>query len=263
MNGKYKLFVALAVVFVLGIALGRLSAPDETTKPADTGSLAARPDPPPTAPKAPAPEEAPPAPETALDRALAKAGLSDARDTLEQYGFDWRGEFEPAVGFVIEQMSDEELVTAITGVTNLTESEVSSVRDLREFASRLSSVAFQGVLSEPEPNLPEVDAVSFSTQVTDANSAEGANENFEAGGGRIYAVFPSDRLHQDKVLAKWYRSDRPELLMLEMHEINPQDGSSYVWFEPDSGWEPGEYSVEFYTTDSSVEKIATGQYTVR
>ena len=50
--------------------------------------------------------------------------------------------------------------------------------------------------------------------------------------------------------------------MLEMHTIDPQDGLSYVWFEPDSGWQPGEYSVEFYTTDSGVEQIATGQYTV-
>ena len=258
MNGKYKLFIALAVVFVTGLALGRLSAPDESAKPADAGPLAAHPEPEPTAPEVPTS-----AAETALDRALANAGLSDMRASLEEYGFDWRGQFEPAVDFVIDQMSDEELITAITGVTNLSEAEVSSVRDLREFASRLSTVAFKGVFSDPEPSPPEVDAISFSTSVTGENAAEQAGESFESGEGRIYAVFPSDRLHQDKVLAKWYRSDRRELLMLEMHTIDPQDGLSYVWFEPDSGWQPGEYSVEFYTTDSSVEQIATGQYTVR
>ena len=263
MNGKYKLFIALAVVFITGLVLGRLSAPNESAKPADSGPLAAHPEPPPARPEVPTPAERPSAAETALDRALANAGLSDMRASLEEYGFDWRGQFEPAVDFVIDQMSDEELITTITGVTNLTEAEVSSVRDLREFASRLSSVAFKGVFSEPEPSPPEVDTISFSTSVTGENAAEQAGENFESGEGRIYAVFPSDRLHRDKVLAKWYRSDRRELLMLEMHTIDPQDGLSYVWFEPDSGWQPGEYSVEFYTTDSGVEQIATGQYTVR
>jgi hypothetical protein len=269
MNGKYKLFIALAVVFVTGLALGRLSAPNESAKPVDTARLAALPEPPPAAPEVPTPAERLSAAErlsvaeAALDRSLANAGLGDMRASLEEYGFDWRGQFEPAVDFVIDQMSDKELITAITGVTNLSEAEVSSMRDLREFASRLSSVAFKGVFSEPEPRPPEVDAISFSTEVTAENAAEQAGENFEAGDGRIYAVFPSDRLHRDEVLAKWYRSDRPELLMLETHKIDPQDGLSYVWFEPDSGWEPGEYGVEFYTTDSSVEPIATGQYTIR
>ena len=263
MNVKYKQVVALAAVFAVGNALGRFSAPDEPAQAADTGSLAAHPAPQSTAPDAPIPAELPTETETAIDRALANAGLDDLRASLEGFGFDWRGNFEPAVDFVIDQMSDEELITAITGVTNLTEAEVSSVRDVREFASRLSSVAFRGVFSEPEPSPPEVDDVSFANDVTRDNAAVQASETFESGDQRIYAVFPSNRLNENKVLAKWYRSDRPELMMLEMHEIDPQDGLSYVWFEPDSGWKPGEYSVEFYTTDSEVEQIATGEYTVR
>ncbi len=272
MKGQYKLFFALLVVFAAGLGLGRLTAPDQATTPAGTGTHAVAPErksapppvPVPTAPTSPTVAAAGSSvAEEALDRVLANTGLSDPRAALERYGFNWRGEVEPAVDFVIDQMSDDELMSVISSLTNLTESEVSSVRDLREFASRLSSVAFDGVFSEPEPSAPEVGAVTFSTRVTPENAAEQASENFEVGDDRIYAVFPSEGYRHDKVLAKWYRRDRPALLMLETHAIDPDDNLSYVWFKPDAGWEPGEYGVEFYTTDDDVEQIATGYYTVR
>ena len=64
-------------------------------------------------------------------------------------------------------------------------------------------------------------------------------------------------------MVKWYRSDRPELLMFKKHPIETSDDQSYVWLEPTGGWSRGDYRVEFYTNDDRLGKIASGDYSVR
>ena len=160
-------------------------------------------------------------------------------------------------------MSDDELADVISGVTNLTQEDISSMRDSREFAARLSSIALQTAYAEPGADEWDLDPVHFAKRVAPDNSPDHPSLEFERGTRRIYAVFPSEHSKADEVMVKWYRTDRPELLMLKKKRIAPRDDQSFVWLEQNGGWPSGEYAVEFFTSDERLARIATGQSTVR
>ncbi len=193
------------------------------------------------------------------DKALAR----NPRGVLARRIFDMSRDPQVAVDFLIDQMSDEELTDVISGVTNLTGEDISSMHDPREFAARLSSIALQTAYAEPGADEWDLDPVHFAKRVAPDNSPDRPSLDFERGTRRIYAVFPSEHSKADEVMVKWYRTDRPELLMLKKHRIAPHDDQSFVWLEQNGGWPSGEYAVEFFTSDERLARIATGQFTVR
>lgn len=273
MNERRIWILVWAAVLLAGFGLGRWSAsPNAVPQAGAPGSTAVRPNavpsPTPLPECTPAPVPECPEPAAGLAEAAAPRGpgrqlIDDSRAALARYVFDAGGAPEQAADFLIGQLSDEQLVGVIAGMTNLTEHDLSGVRDPREFASRLSSVVMDGVLRDPVADETPGEAVEFATRVTPFNAPDEPSTDFEAGTRRIYAVFPSDGYREDTVMVKWYRSDQPELLMFKKHPIQTSDDQSYVWLEPTGGWSAGDYRVEFYTNDDRLGKIASGDYSVR
>ena len=186
----------------------------------------------------------------------------DIRKQLVRKLSEWRGDPTEVVGVAIDAMSDRELRSALTSLTNLTEDNLDEVRDLRGFAQRLAAVAMNGVVSRETPEAPNRLAdVQFSRSVDVDNAAELPQEYF-AGDERIYAVFPMEEYREDEVFVKWYRSDDPEILLFDRYQIQQESGKNYVWLENENGWPEGEYTVEFYSSDETMEKVAAGRYFV-
>ena len=201
--------------------------------------------------------------EAAVSGPQAPVRVREAGLALAQQIFEEGRDPQKAIDFVIGQMSDDELADVISGVTNLTQQDVSSMHDPREFAARLSSIALQTAYAEPGADEWDLDPVHFAKRVAPDNSPDRPSLDFERGTRRIYAVFPSEHSKAEEVMVKWYRTDRPELLMLKKHRIAPRDDQSFVWLERSGGWPQGEYAVEFYTSDERLARIATGQFRVR
>ena len=270
MTDHRRVVLALALVFVAGFGLGRLTgglgssasvesvpvvfpveqAPESNQAPSRTPSLA---------PIVVENEVSTPVGSDTLLESLSE----DPRAAMARLVLDRGGDPQQAVDFVINRMSDDELISVIAGVTNFTEDDLSSLRAPRDFARRLSSITMDGLLRQQPIVETAAELVSFSTAVNGDNSIVAASLDIEAGSRRVYAVFPSGDYPLDEVVVKWFRTDNPELLLLGRYSISREDDQSYVWLERRNGWQPGAYGVEFYTSDDRLEKFASGQYVVQ
>ena len=183
----------------------------------------------------------------------------------------------------ISAMSDSEISAALMSTVQLSPDELGEVRDIRAFAERMLDVAMQGV-TEPENDVPGTARVSFasacpavavSTLQALALTAEravkgpaggemagGPGARFPAGRRRLYANFPTPDPGREQVLVKWFRTDRPRILLMQRYPLRAGDTSAYVWLEPEGGWEVGNYQVDVYAADEAVSPLASGRYEI-
>ena len=64
-------------------------------------------------------------------------------------------------------------------------------------------------------------------------------------------------------MVKWYRRDRPEILLFQRYSVVPGDPNGYVWFSPDGSWCPGQAKAEIYTGDETMTLLASGHYWIQ
>ncbi|MCH2169976.1 hypothetical protein MK489_04255 [Myxococcota bacterium] len=181
---------------------------------------------------------------------------------LAMSALSWAIDPEAVVGHTIDQMSDRELVTVVTSLTDLTDADFDGIRDVRGFARRLSAVAMEGVITDTAYSDPRLPRVEFTSEIDSQGFPVGSAEDFGSGSERIYAVFSPDEVPGEEVLVKWSRSDRRELLLFKHFPVWREDESSFVWIEEPGGWPAGTYDVDIYAANSELPKLSSGQYTV-
>ena len=245
----------LFTVFASGVALGWILAriPGEST--ADTPptkitlhqeAQSARPDFP-----------APSFPTEFWSLAGRVASLESLIEDLQQGRNDFRALGEQAVA----AMSDAELSATLMSTVRLSEEELGDVRDLRAFAGRMLEVAMLGV-TEPGESLPDAEPIRFSRTARGGESGKTLGARFPEGRGRIFATFRVRDPSRGRVLVKWFRADRPHILLMQRYSLKAGEESGYVWLEPDGGWESGTYQVDVYAADEAATAIATGRYEI-
>ena len=179
-----------------------------------------------------------------------------------------------AVARILDGMSEAELRSAISELTNLDASDLAEIGDLRDYAWRMADIAISGVFTRPVPETATVPEAVFSNSV-DAQGTPGEHaDRFKgAPSERIYAVFPTEDFDGDRVLVKWFREGEPSSVLEELlgpprtlvfgrYAINPGDAQSYVWVSREQGWDPGTYSVELYDPAEPLRKLAAGRFTI-
>jgi hypothetical protein len=183
-----------------------------------------------------------------------------------------------AVQTLLDDMSDAELRSTLSELTNLDAGDLAGIRNVREYSERLAAIAMKGVITAPEPE-PEgqsapVSEVTFSSAVDEYGAPVAVAERFDGTPrDRIYAHFPTERYSGDRVLVKWFREGQPRLLVQEMlgpprmllfgrYRVNRGDSISYVWLARERAWEPGRYRVELYDPSEPLEKLAAGRFEI-
>lgn len=255
-----QLIVTLAIGLMLGGALGRWTAPS--------------PDP------AATPGEQVTAPSPGIISEIAKniqnAGLPGAEKGLAAVGeiiaaasvsdiLDWGRAPENVSRRIINEMSDDELITTITSITMITADELAEISDLRDYANRLSHIAMSGVIT---PDIADTfghdtATVEFSTKANKSSGADDPRYEFYDDARRIYAVIPNNEDSTSTIMVHWYRIDQPEILLFDRYRVSPTDNYSYVWLKGPSGpWPSGEYRAEFYSADEDLTPIASGTYRI-
>jgi hypothetical protein len=238
--------VALLVGVGAGFGLGRITAPGLSAS--RLGALAV----------GALGEGAPGAPLAPIDPEAALRVRSIAREAL-----DWGVDPQRVVGSVVDQMGDDELIALVTSLTDYDREELEAIGDMRAFVRRLAEVAMEGSVVPAEEPRAGVARVDFAVEVLNDNSVEVPVNRFRTNDERIYATFPSGRINEDRVLAKWTRVEDGEVLLLGRYGINSQDDWSYVWLgSPQNGWMPGEYRVDFYTADDRLDLLASGNHVI-
>lgn len=187
---------------------------------------------------------------------------------------DWLAGEDPIelADAVIEEMSEQELIEAVAGLSSYPDEELRRYRDLRGFVRRLSRIAL-----EPEDPDPEDEKskwyepfvypyeIEFSTLVNlnEDNTTRIAQSSFATSVAKIYAVFPTQAYAGDHVLVRWRRTDQPSLLLLDRYPILVEDHTSYVWLRFPEGWPEGEYHVSVFTDGERPRPLAGGEFGVQ
>lgn len=258
--------VALAMAFAVGFYSGRASLPAQVVAPAvqANGALAAVA---PTGASAGAPDAqadaVPRAAAATLELSSLPAWVTDAIESrsVPEIARLWGGDPKAAIATIIGQLSDEQLVAAVSSLSDFAGRDIARRKDKRGYVARLSEIALDGIATEATPGSGLM-AVEFTTKVDEAHSATNAREVFGAEDEKIYAVFENLEVPQGQVLVKWTRTDNPELMLLEKYPINRRNDHSYVWFEPSEGFPPGDYQVDFYSSRGDMDHLGTGSYQV-
>lgn len=178
---------------------------------------------------------------------------------------DWGRAPEDVSRRIINEMSDNELISTITSLTKLTAEDLEGYSDLRDYANRLTHIGLSGVIT---PELSEDFGhdgrdVNFSTGASSSSGARDPRFEFEESARKIYAVIPNDENTGDSVMVHWYRIDQPEIMLLDQFRVSPADNFSFVWLKsPPDGWGAGQYRVEFFSPDEFLTPIASGTYNV-
>ncbi len=178
---------------------------------------------------------------------------------------DWGRAPENVSRRIINEMSDDELISTITSLTKLTPEDLSEYSDLRDYANRLTHIAMSGIITD------ELDAdfggeapqIQFATGANKSTGARDPRRQFEQDTRKIYAVIPNTGSDVDQLMVHWYLIDRRENMLFDRYRVSPSDDYSYVWLKsPSSHWSPGEYRVQFFSADELLTPIASGTYTV-
>lgn len=209
---------------------------------------------------APLDGEAPEAMDDGSEFARLVAAVIEDR-SLAQAALRWGGDPTVAIANIVNQMSDRELIAAVSSISDFAGRDIKKAPDMRRYATRLSEIALGGITGEPSIGPGEIE-IEFSTSLEQGNSAPDAQSRFGTEDGKIYAVFPNEDVPSGPVLVKWSRTDQPELLLFEQYSINRQRERSYVWFKPQEGFPPGEYQVDFYGSGGELDHLGAGTYSV-
>lgn len=173
------------------------------------------------------------------------------------------GEARDLIRATIAKLDDDQIAAVISMTTQIKPEALQEIQNLSSFAVRLADIAMDGPLTETEASEPgPTYAISFHSSVRDFGSGADSLRRIASDGGRLFAIFPTNRYPLDQVMVKWFRTDAPEIMLMKRYPINIGKDHNWVWFDPEEGWSPGSYQVDVYSGDEAMEKFAVGRYIV-
>ena len=149
----------------------------------------------------------------------------------------------------------ELLIPQIEKYSVASEQQVRSFENPRRFVTRLSEVAMNGIITPPNPEEPAHGVVAFKVRASHA----GSTRVFRGPTGKIFAVFDSAAYDDTRVLVKWYQPSSGSILLFKQFDIASGD-SNYIWIDNSKGYAVGDYHVEIYRINESVQLLSSGIY---
>jgi hypothetical protein len=192
-----------------------------------------------------------------LQLAARVDSLEDVLKEMEEQGVDPR----VAAHGVIRTMSEDQISTTVASFARMDQDELDEIEDIHAFATRLSDIALDEVHpgSEDGSDVPEL---LFTAELDEQDPYSVAGSVFTSDADRIYAMLRMEDPGDGRLMIKWARADRPQILALRRHDLQgDRDWSSFFMFRP-RGFAPGEYRVTVYTGDEAMSTLAMGTFSV-
>ena len=151
----------------------------------------------------------------------------------------------------------ELLIPQIEKYSVASEQQVRSFENPRRFVTRLSEVAMNGIITPPNPEVPTHGFVAFKARASQAENTR----VFRGPTGKIFAVFDSAAYDDTRVLVKWYQPSSGSVVLFKQFDIASGD-SNYIWIDNTKGYAAGEYRVEIYRVNQSLQLLSSGIYRI-
>ena len=177
---------------------------------------------------------------------------------------DYPGDTAEVLGAAIDTLRDDEIIAALSTITDAHPEDLRDIRDPRALAQRMSEIAMEDLISAPSERSGDLPRIYFSEdELRGDPDREGAGTSREFGGkGPILATFSNADYREDRVFLKWSRVDDPGIVLFRPYPVDRGPRYSAVWLEPRDELPPGRYRVAFYSSDEALDPVASGLYSV-
>lgn len=157
----------------------------------------------------------------------------------------------------LQRVPLELLIPQIEKYSVASEQQVRSFENPREFVTRLSEVAMNGIITPPNHEVSIHGFVAFKARASQAADTK----VFRGSTGKIFAVFDSAAYDDTRVLVKWYQPSSGSILLFKQFDIASGD-SNFIWIDNSKGYAAGEYRVEIYRVNQSLQLLSSGIYRI-
>ena len=183
----------------------------------------------------------------------------------EADGFaNYPGDTAEVLGAAIDSLRDDEIIAALSTITDAHPEDLRDIRDPRALAQRMSEIAMEDLIRAPSERSGDLPRIYFSEdELRGDPDREGAGTSREFGGKvPILATFSNADYREDRVFLKWSRVDDPGIVLFRPYPVDRGPRYSAVWLEPRDELPPGRYRVAFYSSDEALDPVASGLYSV-
>ena len=177
---------------------------------------------------------------------------------------DYPGDTAEVLGAAIDTLRDDEIIAALSTITDAHPEDLRDIRDPRALAQRMSAIAMEDLIRAPSERPGGLARVYFSEEELKGDpDRENAGTGREFGGKvPILATFSNADYREDRVFLKWSRLDDPGIVLFRPYPVDRGPRYSAVWLEPRKELPPGRYRVAFYSSDEALDPVASGLYSV-
>ncbi len=156
-------------------------------------------------------------------------------------------------------MDDEQITSLIANNSTFSKKEISEMEDPIKFASKLAQINAGLNLVHSDSDLKyEKFSMRFSNQ-KDVGSGL-SQDMYPSSEGKIYSNFKLIGYSGKEVMVKWHNLSTLKTHIFKSYPINTDSDNNYIWLDMGNNWEEGEYSVEIYSKDESLNLLTEGKY---
>lgn len=162
-------------------------------------------------------------------------------------------------------LEEEDILGLMQNFVKIKSDDIPTHMSIEDFTIKLLDIAGNNIInlnqnnSERQPVSSET--IKFSTSVHD-NVAIDPRVVFNMRESKIFATFNTGNVTDNFVLAKWYRTDSPEIIFFDKVPIDPNAETNSVWLDSKGQSKSGQYKVEVYSFNDGLDPIASGEYSV-
>ncbi len=254
--------LAWALAFVAGLGAGRWLGAEATAAVAAISPPQGMSSPSPVAGLSPS--SSPDTPQSTDGTGASVASSAGAPIEAASSLADYPGDTSEVLGAAIDTLRDDEIIAALSTITDAHPEDLRDVSDPRALAQRMSAIAMEDLIRAPSERPGGLARVYFSEEELKGDpDREGAGTGREFSGQEpILATFSNADYREDRVFLKWSRVDDPSIVLFRPYPVDRGPRYSAVWLEPRNELPPGRYRVAVYSSDEALDPVASGLYSV-
>ncbi len=181
--------------------------------------------------------------------------LKDSTTSLSE---EEKHQLPDMIKHTLNQLPIEMVASRIEKYTKIPAEMFQQMPDQQSFVNRLSDIAMEGIITEPEESQFEMLGPIVFSNLLKGGEVKYSFSSIEVV---VFAQFDTATYNQLEVFVKWYRVDDGKVFIFEQMPIS-QQSTNVIWLTDQNGLEPGNYQVAIFDVSPQMNLLSQGSYTV-
>ena len=157
--------------------------------------------------------------------------------------------------------SHTELIATAAATADFLDDDLADFSNLHVFTEKLMRIAYFPEQNPVDGESPLHGRITFSQDNQTAMYHSADEHTFDRSASRIVANLPPMETIGRNVFVAWSSADGGHLVLKNL-AVDPTLERNYIDIQNDLGWNPGTYVASVYSSDESLQLLATGTYRI-